>query len=179
MSERALFGIAGVFATPEAAMAAARQLRSLGFRAIEAYTPYPVEGFDELLRPGRRSWLPLLIFAGGVVGAGFGYFIQYWAEVLSYPLNVGGRPHNSWPAFVVSTFELTVLFALATGFFAFLAACRLPRLYHPIFTTIEFERASRDRFVLCVGAGDPSFELEHVRRILRRNGAERLAEALG
>jgi len=176
MSEGRLFGLIGIFVTPEAATAAARQFRSLGFHALEAYTPYPVDGLDEAVRPGRRAWLPPVIFAGALAGALFGYALQYWAEAVSYPINVGGRPYNSWPAFTVSTFELTVLCAVAAGFFAFLAGCRLPLLYHPIFAAPGFERASKDRFVLCVGAADPSFEPDHVRRILERHGAERVSE---
>ena len=115
-----------------------------------------------------------MIFAGGVGGALIGYLVQYWAEAVSYPINVGGRPYNSWPAFIVSTFEMTVLCALAAGFFAFLLGCRLPRLYHPIFAAPGFERASEDRFVLYVGASDHSSG--HVRRILERHGAERVEE---
>jgi Protein of unknown function (DUF3341) len=176
MSERGQFGIIGVFDTPERVMEAARQLRSLGFRAVEAYTPYPVDGLDEVMGTRRRTLLPVLIFAGGIVGAVWGYFIQYWDEALNYPINVGGRPHNSWPAFIVSTFEFAVLFAIAAAFFGLLAACRLPRLYDPIFAADEFERASRDRFVLCVAARDPSFEPRWIRRILERHGAERIAE---
>lgn len=102
--------------------------------------------------------------------------MQYWAEAVSYPLNVGGRPYNSWPAFIVSTFEMAVLCALAAGFFGFLLGCRLPLLYRPIFAAPGFERASEDRFVLYVGAGDPSFEPGLVRRILERHGAERVEE---
>ena len=176
MSERGLYGLIGTFASPEAVMDAARQLHSLGFREVEAYTPYPVEGLDQVLRPGRRTWLPLAVGAGAVFGAVWGYFIQYWDEVLNFPINVGGRPHNSWPAFMVSTFEFTVLCAVAAGFFALLASCRLPRLYHPIFAAPEFDRASTDRFLLCVGARDPSFEPDHVRRIFERHGAEQVAE---
>jgi hypothetical protein len=176
MSERGLFGLTGTFASPDALTEAARQLRSLGFREVEAYTPYPVEGLDEVLRPGRRMWLPLVIFLGAVFGAVWGYFIQYWDEALNYPLNVGGRPYNSWPAFTVGTFEFMVLCAVAAGFFGLLVFCRLPRLYHPIFSTVEFERASVDRFVLCVEARDPSFEPQRIRRIFERNGAESVAE---
>jgi hypothetical protein len=170
------FGVIGIFAAPEALIAAAQQFRAQGFRALEAYTPYAVDGLDEAVRPARRAWLPAVIFAGGVGGALIGYLVQYWAEAVSYPLNVGGRPYNSWPAFIVSTFEMTVLCALAAGFFAFLLGCRLPRLYHPIFAAPGFERASEDRFVLCIGASDPSFEPGHVRRILERHGAERVEE---
>lgn len=176
MSDRPPLDLIGIFATPEGVTAAARQFRALGFRSLEAYTPYPVDGLDEAVRPGRRAWLPPVIFAGAVAGALLGYLLQYWDEAVSYPINVGGRPYNSWPAFIVSTFELTLLCAVAAGFFAFLAGCRLPLLYHPIFAAPGFERASEDRFVLWVGARDPSFEPDHVRRIFERHGAERVAE---
>ena len=176
MSERRVFGLLGSFPSPDALRGAARQLRSLGFREVEAYTPYPVEGLDEFLRPGRRNWLPLVIFLGAVFGAVWGYFIQAWDEVLNYPINVGGRPHNSWPAFTVGTFEFMVLCAIAAGFFGLLAFCRLPRLYHPIFSGLEFERASVDRFFLCVEARDPSFEPQRIRRIFERHGAEVISE---
>lgn len=176
MSERGLFGLTGSFASPDALTEAARQLRSLGFREVEAYTPYPVDGLDRVLRQGRRMWLPFVIFLGAVFGAVWGYFIQYWDEALNYPINVGGRPYNSWPAFTVGTFEFMVLCAMAAGFFGLLVVCRLPRLYHPISSAVEFERASVDRFVLCVGAHDPSFEPQRVRRIFERHGAESVAE---
>lgn len=176
MSERGLFGVVGSFASADALTEATRQLRSLGFRELEAYTPYPVEGLDEVLRPGHRIWLPLVIGIGALFGAVWGYFIQYWDEALNYPINVGGRPYNSWPAFIVGDFEFTVLCAIAAGFFGLLAFCRLPRLYHPIFAAPEFERASVDRFFLCVEACDPSFEPQRIRRIFERHGAERVAE---
>ena len=177
MSKRKLFGLIGSFASADAVTDAARQLRSLGFREIEAYTPYPIEGLDELLRPGRRHfWLPLVIGLGALFGVVWGYFIQYWDEALNYPLNVGGRPRNSWPAFTVGAFEFTLLCAIAAAFFGLLAFCRLPRLYDPIFTAPEFERASVDCFFLCVEAHDPSFEAQRIRRIFERHGAERVSE---
>lgn len=176
MSGAAPFGIAGVFATAEATVETARRLRELGFRAVEAYTPYPVEELGEIVRPRRSALLPAMIFVGAVVGAVVGYFIQYWGEVLDYPLNVGGRPLNSWPAFAVGAFEIMLLVAVAAGFFGFFARCRLPRLYHPMFDAAGFERASRDRFVLCVEARDPSFDPGFIRGIFEQNGAEQVAE---
>lgn len=166
------FGVVGVFATPDAIRAAALRLREMGVRAVDAYTPYPIPGLEG--RSSRRSLLPAVMFAAALIGAAAGYFIQYWDEALSYPINVGGRPFNSWPAFIVSAFEITLLFAIAAGFFALLAACRLPSLYHPLFAATEFSRASSDRFVLCVEAGDPSFEPDTIRRVLERFGAERV-----
>ena len=170
------FGIVGVFATPQALKEAAAQLRDVGLRAVEAYTPYPVEGIGEILHPGRQLFLPLLMSAGALFGACWGYFIQYWDEAIDYPLNVGGRPYNSWPAFVVSAFEFTLLVAVAAGMFGLLLASRLPRLYHPVFNASDFPRASRDRFVLCVEARDPGFEAAMVRRILQWHGAESVEE---
>ena len=172
-----IFGIIGVFDRPQAIKDAARHLRSLGFRQIEAYTPYPVDGLDQILRPDRRRpVLPLVMLAAAATGGAWGYFIQLWDEVLDFPINVGGRPHNSWPAFIVGTFEFMLLVAIAAGLFAMLASCRLPRLYHPIFNADAFGRASVDRFVLCVEARDPSYGTEHLRHIFERFGAERVAE---
>jgi hypothetical protein len=174
-----LFGVLAVFDTPEAVKRAAAQLRQAGFRAFEAYTPYPVEGLDEIIHPGPRLFLPLLMFAAAIVGAAWGYWIQYWDEALNYPLNVGGRPYNSWPAFAVGTFEFMLLFTVAAGFFGMLAASRLPRLYHPIFEAKAFERASRDRFMICFEASDPNFDSTSIREAFQQLGAEYIEEVRG
>jgi hypothetical protein len=170
------FGIIATFETPDAVKSAAAHLRQSGFRSFEAYTPYPVEGLGEIIHPGPRLFLPLLIFAGAVVGAAFGYFLQFWDEALSYPINVGGRPHNSWPAFVVSAFEFMLLIAVTAGFFGLLLASRLPKLYHPIFEAHIFERASRDRFLICIEATDPRFDEASVRVAFEQLGAEPIEE---
>lgn len=169
-------GVIAVFRTPAGILGAVHQARRDGFRAIEAYTPYPVEGLDEAIRPPPRPVLPWAMFLGAAVGAAYGFFLQYWGEVLSYPINVGGRPYDSWPAFVVSAFEITLLFAVTAGFFALLAACRLPRLYDPIFAAAGFDRASRDRFVLCVEAPDNRFDQERLRELFERLGAVDVAD---
>lgn len=171
-----LFGIIAVFRTPDAVTNAAVHLRQSGYSAIDAYTPYAVEGLGRIIHPEPKVFLPLLMFAGAVVGAAFAYWIQYWDEALNYPLNVGGRPYNSWPAFAVSTFEIMLLAAVAAGFFGMLAASRLPRLYHPIFAAKAFERASRDRFVICIEATDPSFDAASIHALFEQLGAERIEE---
>ena len=173
---RRLFGIIGEFESPEAVKRAAEQLRRSGFDAFEAYTPYPVEGLDRIVDPGVKWFLPLLMFAGAVLGAAFAYWIQYWDEALNYAINVGGRPYNSWPAFAVSTFEFMLLATVAAGFFGMLAASKLPRLYHPIFEARAFERASRDRFVICIEATDPRFDPASIRALFEQLGAERIEE---
>ena len=106
------FGVMAVFDTPHALKAAARRVRESGVRVFEAYTPYPVEGLVQVIHPRSRNFLPLVMFAGALAGAAGGYWIQYWGEAVNYPLNVGGRPYNSWPAFIVSTFELMLLIAV-------------------------------------------------------------------
>jgi hypothetical protein len=171
-----LFGVIAVFDTPDAVKDAADHLRRSGFRAFEAYTPYPIEGLNQIIHPGPKFRLPIVMFVAAILGAGWGYWIQYWDEALNYPLNVGGRPHNSWPAFMVSTFEFMLLVTVAAGFFGMLAASRLPKLYHPIFDAKAFERASRDRFLICVEARDPSFDAPAVRRVFQQLGAERIEE---
>jgi Protein of unknown function (DUF3341) len=171
-----LFGVVAVFDTAEAVKNAAARLRQQGYRAFEAYTPYPVEGLDRIIHPRPQRLLPGLMFAGAVLGAAWGYWIQYWDEALNYPLNVGGRPYNSWPAFMVGTFEFMLLVAIAAGFFGMLAVSRLPRLYHPVFEARAFARASRDRFVICIEASDPSFDASAVRREFEQLGAEQIEE---
>jgi len=171
-----LFGMIAMFATPDGAKNAAAFLRQAGYQAFEAYTPYPVEGLGEIIHPGGKLFLPLLMFVAAILGAAWGYWIQYWDEALNYPLNVGGRPYNSWPAFTVGAFEFMLLFAVAAGFFGLLAASRLPKLYHPIFEAKVFERASRDRFLLCIEASDPSFDAALIRAAFERLGAERIEE---
>lgn len=171
-----LFGIIGVFRTPDAVRNAAASIRETGYRKFEVYTPYAVEGVDEILHPGTKWGLPVLMFGGAVFGAAWGYWIQAWSEVVNYPLNVGGRPYNSWPAFTVGAFEFMVLCAVAAGLFGLLAASRLPQLYHPIFEAKSFARASRDRFLICIESTDPRFDAAAVIELFMALGAERIEE---
>ncbi|HWI28286.1 MAG TPA: DUF3341 domain-containing protein [Stellaceae bacterium] len=175
MSDEQLHGVMAEFRDSGDIVAAARRLHLNGFRRIEAYSPFPLEELDRELNPGRRPWVPILIFLGGLVGACYSYFLQYWAAVINYPINVGGRPYNSWPAFTVSSFEVTVLFAVATAFFGFLLFCRLPLLYHPAFNAPDFDRASQDRYFLCVESRDPRFDADRLRELFQHYGAVRIS----
>src|SRR5688572_18182342 len=145
---------------------------------MDAYTPYPVEGLAEELGL-RRNRVPFVVLMGGLFGAATGYGMQYFAMAVDYPLNVGGRPLHSWPAFVPVTFELTVLFAALTGFFGWLFACRLPKPYHPVFNDACFRAASEDRFFLLAYAPEGAPQREVLERHLQAAGAASVTSLYG
>lgn len=151
-----LAGLMAEFKTPEALLRAARAAHSAGYRKMDAYSPFPIEGLAGALGH-KRSSIPLLVLAGGISGGAGGYFMEWFAMARDYPIDVGGRPLHSWPAFIPITFELTVLCASLTALIAMLAFNRLPQPYHPVFNVPEFARASTDRFFLWVETSDPLF----------------------
>jgi hypothetical protein len=152
-----LHGLMAEFETPTALVQAAERARLAGYRQMDAYSPIPIEELSEALGL-RRSRLPLLVLLGGIAGCLGGFGLQYWVAVLEYPMNVAGRPLNSWPQFIPVTFETTVLGAALACFFGMWALNRLPQPYHPVFNVPAFARASSDRFFLCIEATDPRFE---------------------
>jgi hypothetical protein len=145
------------YATAEALVAAARAAHDAGYRDAEAYAPYAVEGLAEALG-FHRSRIPAITLAGGLVGGLAGYFMQWYAAVVAYPEEIGARPLHSWPMFIPVTFEMAILFAALSAFFAVLIANGLPRLAHPIFDAPDFDLASRNRFFLCLRCDDPAFD---------------------
>ena len=145
------------FDTPTAVVAAARRAYEAGYRRMDAFTPYPIEELTEAIG-FRHTKLPLLVLIGGIVGALTGYGLQYWASVIYYPLNVGGRPLHSWPSFIPVTFEMTILVAALTAVLGMLALNGLPQPYHPVFSAPNFDLASRNHFFLCIEAQDPRFD---------------------
>ena len=154
----ATYGMMAEFETPEAVVEAARLAREHGFTAFDAYTPFPVEGLAEAIG-FRKNRMPAVVLAGGLLGGFGGYFMQWYATVVSYPINVGGRPFHSWPMYLPITFEMTVLGAAFAAVLGMLGLNGLPRPHHPVFGAKGFERATRDRFFLCVFAIDPKFDL--------------------
>jgi Protein of unknown function (DUF3341) len=160
------YGLLAEFASPEALLDAARRAREAGYARIEAYSPFPVEGLAEATG-FRRNLVPLIVLIGGLAGGLGGYFMQWYSAVISYAINSGGKPPHSWPEFIPVTFELTILCAAIAGVLGMLALNGLPKLYHPLFNVREFDLASRNRFFLCLRAGDAEFTAESAGQFLR------------
>jgi hypothetical protein len=158
-------GLMAEFDNPSALVEAAERARLAGYRKMDAYSPIPIEELSEALGL-RGTRLPVLVFLGGMVGCLGGFALEYWTQAIAYPMNIGGRPFNSWPQFVPVMFETTVLGAALTAFVGMWALNKLPQPYHPVFNVPEFARASTDRFFLCIEASDPRFDLNGTRQFL-------------
>jgi hypothetical protein len=170
MAKLPIYGLMAEFDSPEALLEAARRAFAAGFRKIDAYSPFPVDGLAEAIG-FHHTRVPLIVLIGGIIGCLGGFYLQYWVAVIDYPINIGGRPFNSWPSFIPVTFELTILIASLFAFFGVLALNRLPMPYHPVFNVERFELASRNRFFLCIEAVDSKFEIERTRRFLDEIGS--------
>jgi Protein of unknown function (DUF3341) len=175
MAQSSIYGLMAEFDSPEALVAAARSAFAEGFRKMDGYSPFPVDGLAEALG-FHRTRVPLIVLIGGIIGCLGGFFLQYWVSVIDYPINVGGRPLNSWPAFVPVTFELTILIAALSAFLGVLALNGLPMPYHPVFNVDRFELASRNRFFLCIESGDPKFDSDRTRKFLESVGSQGVYE---
>ncbi len=169
------YGLLAEFETAWQLLEAVRRLRAEGYREIEAYSPFPVEGLSEALGY-TRSRLPLLMLLGGLAAAVGSYFVQYYAAVIDYPINSGGRPDHSWPAFIPATVELTILGAVLAGVAGMLFFNGLPEFHHPLFNDPGFERASQDRFFLCIRSKDPLYHSNLTRRFLEELAPDSIRE---
>ena len=165
-----LYGIMAEFDNPSDLVAAARQTHEAGYRRVNGYSPYPIEELTEAIG-FTRTTLPLIVLVGGILGGLGGFFMQYWMEVIDYPLNVGGKPFNSWPAFIPITFECTVLVASFAAVLGMLVLNKLPQPYHPVFNAPNFALATRDKFFLVIEANDPKFRHDETTQFMNTLGA--------
>jgi hypothetical protein len=165
MERKPIYGLLAEFETPEEILAAAHRAREAGYKSFDAYSPIPVEGLAEAV---GFDWtaLPAMVLCGGILGGCTGFGMCWYANVVSYPWNIGGKPPNSWPMWIAITFELTILGAALTAVLGMLALNGLPMPYHPLFNAPRFAMASTDRFFLCITAQDKKFDLAGTRAFL-------------
>ncbi len=161
----AIYGLLAEFDDPNQLVVATQRAYREGYRRMDAYSPFPIEELHEALG-GHHTRLPLIVLLGGLFGCIGGYGLEYWVSAIAYPINVGGRPYHSWPAFIPVTFECTILVAALSAVLGMLALNGLPMPYHPVFNVPRFALASRNRFFLCIEARDAKFDLERTRRFL-------------
>jgi len=165
MKSSVIYGLMAEFDDPTSLVTATERAHHEGYRHMDAYSPYPIEELHDALG-ARHTKLPLIVLIGGLVGCIGGYALEYWSSVIAYPLNIGGKPLHSWPAFIPVTFECTILAAALSCVLGMLALNGLPMPYHPVFNLPRFALASRNRFFLCIESKDPKFDLEATRRFL-------------
>ena len=164
-----LYGVIAEFAEARDLLHAAEEAQKHGYTKLDAFSPFPIHGLAEAIG-FRKSRLSAIVLGGGLIGGLGGFFMCWYANVISYPLNIGGKPLNSWPAFIPITFECTILLAAFAAVFGMLGLNGLPMPYHPVFNVRRFDQASRDRFFLTIQAADPRFDLESARRFLESLG---------
>ena len=172
-----IYGVIAEFDTADQLVEAAGKAHAAGYRNVNAYTPFPVEGLAEALG-FRRSSVPLITLIGGLLGCFGGFYMQYWMSAVSYPLNIGGRPLNSWPAFIPVTVEMTILGAATFAVFGMLALNKLPQPHHPVFNAKRFALESNDRFFLCIESRDPKFDRAKVAKFLENLNAHDVDEVV-
>jgi Protein of unknown function (DUF3341) len=159
------YGLMAEFDSAEALLEAAGEVRQAGYTKMDGYSPFPIHGLAEALGFRERHVAPIVL-VGGLTGAAVGYGLQYWTQVIAYPMNIGGRPFHAWVSFIPPTFETTILFAAFGAVFGMLALNGFPQPYHPVFNAPRFHLATRDAFFLAIEASDPKFDFDGTRAFL-------------
>jgi hypothetical protein len=175
MSATRIYGMMAEFDSPSDLVAAAHKTYAAGYKKIDAYSPFPIEELAEAIGFHRNN-VPLVVLIGGIVGCLSGYAMQWWIATVSYPVNIGGRPYHSWPAFIVVTFEMTILCSVLAAVFGMLALNGLPMPYHPVFNVPRFAFATKDRFFLIVFSSDPMYSAIRTRDFLQSLGPRSISE---
>jgi len=169
------YGVIAEFTDPQELLDAANKAREAGYTELDAYSPYPIHGLSEAIG-FHHSRLSAVVLGGGIVGGLSGFFMCWYANVIWYPLNIGGKPYNSWPAWIPITFECTILFAAFAAVLGMLALNGLPMPYHPVFNVPRFDQASRDKFFLVIQARDPKFDIDAVWKFLESLGPREVTD---
>jgi len=171
----AVYGLMAEFDDPGGLVKAAKQTYAAGYRQIDTFSPYPIEEAWEAIGQ-HDTRLSKIVLGGGLTGLLSGLALQEWVHNIAYPINIAGKPLNSWPQFIPVTFELTILFAALSGVIGMILLNGLPMPYHPVFNVARFERASRDKFFLLVESTDPKFDREQTREFLKGLNASEVSE---
>jgi len=159
------YGLLAEFDNVNDAITAARRTYAAGYRKIDAYAPFPVEELSEAIG-FHKNGVALVCLVGGLLGCTAAFTLQWWINTISYPINIGGRPLNSWPSFIIVTFEMTILFSGLSAVFGMLALNGLPMPCHPVFNVPRFEFASKDRFFIIIFSSDKNYDAERTRTFL-------------
>ena len=170
-----IYGLLAEFDDANALVEAAKRTHAEGYRKVDTFSPFPIEAAWEALHAEDRR-VQLFVLIGGILGCFAGFGLCYWTQVIAYPLNIGGRPFNSWPSFIPVTFETTVLFAAFTAVIGMIALNGLPMPYHPVFNVPSFSRASQDGFFLAIEATDPKFDRTRTFEFMKQLGAKEVNE---
>jgi hypothetical protein len=170
-----LYGVIAEFNDPQALLDAAHKVKEEGYTSVDAFSPFPIHGLAEAVG-FHKTKLSSIVLGMGILGGVGGFFMCWYANVIAYPLNIGGKPYNSWPAWIPITFECAILLAALGAVFGMLALNGLPMPYHPVFNVRRFDSASRDKFFLVVQARDPRFEHEEARRFLATLGPREVTD---
>jgi len=170
-----VYGVMAEFDNPTDLVNATRAAREHGYRKLDAYTPYPIEELNDVMHLHKNK-LSLIVLCGGILGGLTGFLLQYFITVIYFPINIAGRPLDSWPSYIIITFELTILFGAISAVLGLLGLCGLPMPYHPVFNVPRFSAASRDRFFLCIEASDPLFDKQKTSGFLEKLEAKEVSE---
>ncbi len=165
-----LHGVMAEFESAQAVVDAARKTMAQGFTRVEAYSPVPIEELNDIIHQ-KRTKLAQIVLVAGLTGMATGFALQYWASVIEYPMNIGGRPHASWITFIIPSYELTILFAALSAAIGMIVLNGLPQPYHPVFNVDRFAMCSSDKFFLVVESADPKFDQQGTAEFLRSTGA--------
>ncbi|HKS74277.1 MAG TPA: DUF3341 domain-containing protein [Terriglobales bacterium] len=175
MKRTPIYGLMAEFDSAQSLVDAAHKTHAAGYQKVDAYSPFPIEGLAEAIG-FTKNRVPLVVLIGGLIGGLSGYLMQYWISAVSYPINIGGKPYHSWPAFIVVTFEMTILFGGLSAVFGMLALNGLPMPYHPVFNVPRFAFATKDRFFLIIFSSDPNYDPTRTRAFLEGLGSRFISE---